>query len=84
VLEGYTLSVDVRLGCDPSFGPTGPSLAVCTGVNGEPIEYGRNLNNGYEQIFISKASDVVHIPEPGTLALAGLVLVGMAFMRRRT
>jgi len=77
----YTMSVDVRLGCDPSLDP---ATQVCLGLDGNPIEYGRNLNNGYEQIFISKASDVVNVPEPGTLALAGLVLLGLALSRRRT
>ena len=80
-LASYTMSVDVRLGCDPLLDPT---ALVCTG-NGDllPTQYGRDLNNGYEQIFISKASDIVHVPEPGTLALAGLVLLGLALSRRR-
>jgi hypothetical protein len=80
VLSQYTLSVDVRLGCDPLLDP---NAVVCTGDQNNPLLYGRNLNNGFEQIFISKATDVVNIPEPGTVLLVGLTLLGLGAARRR-
>ena len=76
-LASFTMSVDVRLGCDPGVAG-GDTSVTCTGG-----PYGRNLNNGYEQIFISKASDVVNVPEPGTMMLLGLALLGLAGVRRR-
>jgi len=70
--EGYdVLSIDWRMGCDPNtIDPT----VNCVG---------RSLNNGYEQLFIGKASTVVNVPEPGTLALLGSALLGFGVMRRR-
>jgi hypothetical protein len=87
-LDQYTMSVDIRLGCDPNdYDGAGPDAGLlntstdCVGNNANG--YGRNLNNGFEQIFISKASDVVNVPEPGTMLLAGLALLGLAGARRR-
>ena len=77
----YTMNVDMRLGCDPSLGPTASTELICTGGGNL---YGRDLNNGFEQIFISKGSDVVNVvPEPGTLVLAGLALLGLGVASRR-
>lgn len=78
-LAAYTMNVDLRLGCDPSLSPADE---VCLG-NADQGYYGRNLNNGFEQIFISKGSDVVNMPEPGTLVLAGLALLGLGIAHRR-
>lgn len=79
-LANYTMSVDVRLGCDPATvgGINGP---ICNSTGG----YGRNLNSGYEQIFISTARDVTitQMPEPATIALAGLALFAAGWARRR-
>ncbi|MBA6391555.1 hypothetical protein H4J38_12335 [Colwellia sp. BRX10-3] len=66
-LDDFTMSIDLRLGCDPGFGSAGDE--ICTGaVSG----FGKNINNGYEQLFIASAtfeSPNTPIPEPGTLLL---------------
>ena len=88
-LDLYTFHIDVRLGCDPSI----TNIAgICTG-NGTTVPFGRSLNNGYEQIFIGAASPVgclptdptcnPTVPEPGTVLLFGLALVGLAAPRLR-
>lgn len=79
----YTLHADVRLGCDPSITDI---TGICTG-NGTTIPYGRSLNNGYEQIFLGTAAVArppTNVPEPGTLALVGLAMFGIAAARRRS
>jgi hypothetical protein len=72
---GYdVMSLDWRMGCDPN------TTANCDGFAGNP---GRSLNNGYEQLFILTTSRVVNVPEPATLALVGIGLLGFAAIRRR-
>jgi len=65
-LDDYTMSLDLRLGCDPAFGNA--SDEICTGaVSG----FGKNINNGFEQIFIATATfgPSTPISEPSTLLL---------------
>lgn len=59
------------MGCDPRTTDDSDldTAADCTG---------RSLNYGYEKLFIGKASTVVNVPKPGTLAL-----LGIGAMRRR-
>lgn len=72
-LDQFTMSIDLRLGCDPGFGLVGDE--ICTGA---ASGFGKNINNGYEQLFIASAtfeSPNTQIPEPGTLLLLGVGLL---------
>ena len=72
-LTGYAMSIDLRMGCDPNT-----AAGSCTG---------RSLNNGYEQLFIGTAAGPrrppVQVPEPATIALMGLGLLGVVWLRGR-
>lgn len=89
-LSNYTMHVDMRLGCDP-----GTAAGNCTGTGGGgTVPFGRDLNNGYEQVFMGAAFQDVGgcpasdprcnpVPEPGSIALVGLGLLGLAWGSRR-
>jgi len=70
---GYTLHVDLRFGCDPA---TIDPINNCVA---------RDLNNGFEQVFISTASQVINIPvpEPGMLALLAISFIGLGWTTMR-
>ncbi len=90
-LAKYTFHADIRLGCDPATTP-----GNCTG-DSPSIPFGRDLNNGYEQVFMGRAAQFgcpastpgcTEIPEPASLGLAlgglgVLALLTPAAMRRR-
>ena len=77
-LSDYTMSVDFRLGCDPAFGMANDE--ICTGAESG---FGKNINNGFEQLFIATAvfDEPMDIPEPGVLFLLGS---GLLFLRWRS
>lgn len=77
-LDDYTMSIDLRLGCDPDFGAY--DAEICTGaISG----FGKNINNGFEQLFIATATfeSEITVPEPSMLLLfCGSLLL---FCRRK-
>jgi hypothetical protein len=82
-LSQYTMHIDLRLGCDIGFGQAGDE--ICTGAQSG---FGKNINNGYEQLFIGTAQIDIppppRIPEPGILFLfaTGLIALGVRYSKK--
>lgn len=83
---GYTLHVDINMGCDPASdnGSADDAIAddgICSGL---PDDYGRNINNGYEQIFLSStAKPPTEVPAPATVLLMVIGLLSLRLVRRQ-
>ncbi|SEI09077.1 PEP-CTERM protein-sorting domain-containing protein [Rheinheimera pacifica] len=84
LLQSYTLHIDFRMGCDPLFGIRTDEM--CSGALSG---YGKNINNGYEQLFIGTArinrEPPPGIPEPGMLFMfsTGLLALRWRLASRR-
>jgi hypothetical protein len=78
-LDNYTMSIDLRLGCDPGFG-----LADSENCTGASSGFGKNINNGYEQLFIGTAifdKPDIEVPEPSMLWLMSFALIFMGYRK---
>jgi len=78
-LDDYTMSIDLHLGCNAGFGSANEE--ICTGaISG----FGKNINNGYEQLFIATATldPNTQVPEPGTLLLLASVLLLLKYHKQ--
>lgn len=83
---GYSLHLDVRLGCQAYTGINSQGSALTNSIAcGTYNGWGTSLNNGYEQIFIASTTRTPPNtnPEPGMLALMGVGMIGLAALRRR-
>jgi len=78
-LSQFTMHIDLRLGCDTGFGVAGDE--ICSGAQSG---FGKNINNGYEQLFIGTSRIAIPpppnlVPAPGVLFLfaSGLIALGL-------
>lgn len=76
-LDGYAMHVDLRMGCTLKDGDITTPSGTCTG---------RDLNNGYEQLFMGSTTGTTYVntPEPSSIFLIGLGLLGMGWSIHRS
>lgn len=70
-----SLHLQLNLGCDPTFlTPGSPQNNPCDNFM---------IDDGYEQLFLASSTSILLVPEPGTLALFGVALIGLGCRRYR-
>lgn len=85
---GFTLAgAGVSLNqCDTNAGSDSMCLHTLNGVGGYRIGniMGLNSSTAYEKLFFVSNGAITDVPEPATVALVGLGLLGFAVSRRRS
>jgi hypothetical protein len=83
-LADYALHVNYRLGCGPELTQAGGSFPTVPQGSNTICDPNYALNGGDEKVFIGTLSNIQQAPEPATVALFGMGLLGLGLARRRS